>query len=340
MLLDPALVMELFQLTTSMVNIDSVTGNERACGEFLSAYLDRKRFHVELQEVTPGRANILAVRGSPRVVLSTHMDTVPPFIPAREDTDFIYGRGSCDAKGIIACQIMAAQRLAAEGISDFGLLFVVGEEVSSDGAQAANGWSRGTQYIINGEPTENKLAIGSKGILRVDIRTHGRMAHSAYPHLGENAIDKMIDILADIRALRLPSDPVLGPSTLNIGLISGGRAANVVPDQAEAQVLIRTVTPNDELRSTVARVLNGRCEYDFARSTPALRMEKIEGFETEVVAFTTDLPSLGSWGRPILLGPGSISVAHTENECVRKADLVEAVELYCRLVRDLKRRYM
>jgi acetylornithine deacetylase len=196
----------------------------------------------------------------------------------------------------------------------------------------------GTRFMINGEPTENKLALGSKGILRVEICARGRMAHSAYPHLGESAIEKLLDILADLRRMPLPVDPVLGPSTLNIGLISGGRAANIVPDEARADVLIRTVNGTDGLRQNIRRILDGRCEYEFVRETPALRMEKVDGFETDVVAFTTDLPNLTNWGRPLLLGPGSISVAHTDHERVLKVDLARAVELYCQLVRQLKAR--
>jgi acetylornithine deacetylase len=269
-------------------------------------------------------------------VLSTHLDTVPPFFPAREDEEFIYGRGACDAKGIIAAELAAAERLVGEGVGNFGLLFLVGEETVSDGARVANLSPRGAKYIINGEPTDNKLALGSKGILRVDIRTRGKMAHSAYPELGESAVEKLLDILADVRKLPLPADPVLGPATLNIGVISGGRAANVVPDEAQAQVLIRTVDDGRELRAALGRLLSGRAEFEFVRDTPALRMEKLDGFETEVVAFTTDLPSLTRWGRPLLLGPGSIRVAHTEHERVRKADLARAVELYCRLVKELK----
>jgi acetylornithine deacetylase len=330
--------MELFEFTKALVDIESVTGHEGACGEFLRDHLAPRGFQVELQEVSSGRANVLAFRGTPQVVLSTHMDTVPPFFAACEDAEFIYGRGSCDAKGIIACQVAAAERLISEGMTDFGLLFLAGEEVLSDGAQVANGSPRGARYIVNGEPTENKLALGTKGILRLDVRAKGRMAHSAYPHLGENAIEKLLDILADVRKLRLPVDPVLGDSTMNLGVISGGRAANVVPDEADAQILFRTVGPDEGLRRKLASLLDGRCEYDFVRSTPALKMEELDGYESNVVAFTTDLPSLTGWGRPFLLGPGSISVAHTDHECVRKADLVKAVELYCRLVRELKTR--
>ena len=328
--------LDLFNLTRELVSLESITGNEQACGNFLCGFLEARGFRVEMQPVESGRANVLAINGKPEIVLSTHMDTVPPFIPASEDAEFIYGRGSCDAKGIIAAQVIAAQRLAAEGVKDFGLMFLVGEEIMSDGARKANDSPRGTKYMINGEPTENKLALGTKGFLRVDLRARGRMAHSAYPELGESAIEKLLDVLADVRGLALPRDPVLGASTLNIGMISGGRAANVIPDEATAQVVIRTVNDGEGLRQQIERLLEGRCEYEIVRNTPALHMETLPGFETDVVAFTTDLPSLTNWGRPILLGPGSIRVAHTDRECVAKADLTRAVELYCRLVHDLK----
>jgi len=332
------MAMELFELTKTLVNIPSVTGHEGACAEFMRCQLLERRYQVELQPVSDGRSNVLAFHGVPEVVLSTHLDTVPPFVPAREDDEFIYGRGSCDAKGIIASQLFAAERLKDEGIRDFGLLFVVGEETISDGAQAANAAPRGSKYIINGEPTENKLVIGSKGNLRLDLHTEGRMAHSAYPHLGESAIEKLLDILADLRCLPLSHDPVLGASTMNIGVIAGGRAANVIPDEARAEVLFRTVKDSTELRAQIRQLLEGRCEYAFVRDTPALMMEKLDGYETVVVAFTTDLPSLTRWGRPFLLGPGAIGVAHTDQERVPKVELVRAVDLYCRLVRQLKRK--
>jgi acetylornithine deacetylase len=320
------------------VNIESVTGHEKACAEFLQDYLKAGKFQVELQPVSHERANVFARWGKPDVVLSTHLDTVPPFFPAREDGEFIYGRGACDAKGILASQIVAAERLIEEGVEDFALLFLVGEETTSDGAREANLHPCGSRYIINGEPTENKLVIGSKGNLWVDLRARGKMAHSAYPHLGESAIEKLLDILADLRALPLPHDALLGSSTLNIGVISGGRAANVIPDEASAQVLIRTVQDSASLRREISGLLAGRCEFAFVRDTPVMRLEKLEGFETDVVAFSTDVPCLTRWGRPALLGPGSVTEAHTEHERVRRADLVRAVELYCELVRQLKRR--
>jgi acetylornithine deacetylase len=328
--------MELFELTKCLVNMASVTGHEKACTEFVKDYLARSGFQAELMPVSRDRSNVFACWGKPDVVLSTHLDTVPPFAPAHEDAECIYGRGSCDAKGIAAAQLVAAERLKQEGVKDFALLFLVGEETVSDGAREANLHPHGSRYIINGEPTENKLVIGTKGNLRLDLRARGKMAHSAYPHLGQNAIEKLLDVLADVRKLTLPASPVLGSSTMNIGVIAGGRAANVVPDEARAQILIRTVEGSAPLRRRITEIVAGRCELEFVRDTPVLLMEKLEGYETDVVAFTTDLPSLGNWGRPLLLGPGSITVAHTECECVRKADLLAAVELYCRLVRDLK----
>ncbi len=330
--------MNCIELTKALVNIESVTGHEKACAEFLRDHLAARRFQVEMQSVTRDRANVFACWGAPDIVLSTHIDTVPPWAPAREDDDFVYGRGSCDAKGIIAAQVVAAERLVEQGVRDFALLFLVGEETTSDGAREANLHPRGSRYIINGEPTENKLVIATKGNLRLDIRAQGKMAHSAYPQLGESAIEKLLDVLGDLRELPLPTDPDLGPSTMNIGVISGGRAANVVPDMAKAQLLIRSVQESEPLRRQIAGLVGGRCEFEFVRDTPPLRMERLEGYDADVVAFTTDLPALTRWGRPVLLGPGSIAVAHTEGERVRKADLLQAIDLYCRLVRDLKRR--
>lgn len=330
--------MHLFELTKSLVNMASVTGHEKACAEFVKGHLSQLGFQAELMPVSRDRSNVFATWGKPDIVLSTHMDTVPPFFPAHEDDEHIYGRGSCDAKGILAAQVAAAERLKNDGVEDFALLFLVGEETVSDGAREANLHPKGSRYIINGEPTENKLVIGSKGNLRFDIRARGRMAHSAYPELGVNAIDKLLDVLEDIRRIKLPVNPLLGPSTMNIGVISGGRAANVIPDEAVAQILIRVVEDGEPLRKKIVETVGDRCELNFLRATPVLIMEKLDGYETDVVAFTTDLPSLTNWGRPLLLGPGSISTAHTENECVRKSDLTAAADLYYRLVRDLKSR--
>ena len=330
--------MDLFELTKSLVNMASVTGHEKACAEFVKGYLVQLGFQAELMPVSRDRSNVFATWGKPDVVLSTHLDTVPPFFPAHEDADRIYGRGSCDAKGILAAQVTAAERLKRDSVEDFALLFLVGEETVSDGAREANLHPRGSRYIINGEPTENKLVLGCKGNLRIDIRARGKMAHSAYPHLGVNAIDSLLDVLADLRKISLPTNLVLGPSTMNIGMLTAGRAANVVPDAAVAQISIRIVENSEPLRREITELIDGRCELEIVRDTPLLLMEKLEGYETDVVAFATDLPSLTNWGRPLLLGPGSISAAHTERESVRKADLVAAADLYYRLVRDLKGR--
>lgn len=330
--------MDLFELTKNLVNMASVTGHEKACAEFIKGYLLQLGFQAELMPVSRDRSNVFATWGKPDIVLSTHMDTVPPFFPAHEDAEHIYGRGSCDAKGILAAQVSAAERLKRDGVEDFALLFLVGEETVSDGAREANLHPSGSRYIINGEPTENKLAIASKGNLRIDVRARGKMAHSAYPHLGVNAIDKLLDVLVDLRKIPLPVSPVLGPSTMNIGVLTGGRAPNVVPDEAVAQILIRTVENAEPLRQKILETTAGRCEVAIVRDTPVLQMEKLEGYETDVVAFTTDLAALTQWGRPLLLGPGSISKAHTEREYVRKADLVAAADLYYRMVRDLKSR--
>ena len=333
--------MELFELTKKLVDISSVTGDEAACAGFLKDYVARLGFDVELLPVAGDRTNVFAARGKPKVILSTHMDTVPPFYGAREDADFIYGRGSCDAKGIIAAQLTAAERLLGEGASDFGLLFLAGEEVVSDGARAANLMPRGSEYIVNGEPTDNRLIVGTKGMFWVRIEAQGRMAHSSCAEFGESAIEKLLEVLNDVRRLPLPADPVFGPVTVNIGLISGGRAANVVPDHSEADLMYRTVpevrdAPN--LRTQLERVIDGRATLRIVRETLPMRMESVEGFETAVASFTTDLPSLGNWGKPLLIGPGSIHAAHTEDEKVAKAELIKAARIYAQLVRDLGRR--
>jgi acetylornithine deacetylase len=268
--------------------------------------------------------------------MSTHQDTVPPFFSSREDADFIWGRGACDVKGIMAAMILAATRLAEQGERGFGLLFVVGEERNSIGAYTAAKHPRGSRYLINGEPTENLLALGSKGALRYEIEARGRMAHSAYPELGESAIEKMLDTLEALRRIPLPTDPLLGPSTLNIGTITGGRAPNIIPDTAKAEVMIRLVEDGNATREHVKRAAEGRASATEVLCIPALRLKPLEGFATTVVAYTTDIPAFGgAWGEPLLLGPGTIHVAHTSEERVPKLQLVEAVDIYASMVRRL-----
>jgi acetylornithine deacetylase len=338
------------QLTKHLVDIESTTYHEAPAGEFLADYLAAQGYTIERQPVPqpaaghPGagtgvRFNVYAcVPGvTPDVVLSTHMDTVPPFLGScREDADFLYGRGTCDAKGIMAAQIAAAEKLRAAGVR-VGLLFVVGEERDSAGAKIANENPRGSKFLINGEPTDNRLALASKGCLRVEMYAHGKMAHSAYPELGESAIDKLLAALHDIQALKLPVIEGIGDSTMNIGLISGGRAPNVIADKAEAHLLIRLVDSGEDTMAAIRKAAAGRCEIDFSLKLPFVKMRALPGFETMVAKFTTDIPSLTNWGEPFLLGPGSIHVAHTPDEKVSKRELVDCVDLYVELASRLTR---
>jgi acetylornithine deacetylase len=336
------------QLTRQLVDIESTTYNEGLAGAFLHEFLTTQRYTVERTPVvqpdrsnTPGagggeRFNVYAALPgiTPDVVLSTHMDTVPPFFGSSEDDEFLYGRGSCDAKGILAAQIAAADHLREAGVK-VGLLFLVGEERDSAGAAEANLHPKGSKFLINGEPTDNRLALASKGALRVELRARGRMAHSAYPELGDSAIDKLISALHDILALPLPVEPEIGPSTLNIGLIEGGRAPNVVADKAEAHILIRLVGPSDEIKRSILAAVGDRADVDFSLELPFVRMRKVGNLPTMVAKFTTDIPSLTAWGEPFLLGPGSIHVAHTPHEKIAKKELLEAVNLYFELATSL-----
>src|ERR1700685_3884490 len=299
-------------LTRRLVDIESLTYNEGAVGEYLDAFLQERGYAVERMAVTqPGqsrytgpRFNLYASDGKrPDVVLSTHMDTVPPFIPSSEDDLYLYGRGTCDAKGIIAAQLAAGERLREAGVRA-GLLFVVGEERDSAGAKEANLHPKGSRFLINGEPTDNRLALASKGVLRVEVRARGVMAHSAYPELGDSAVHKLVQVLDRLRTLPLPSIEGVGPSTLNIGVIEGGRAPNVIADAASAQVLIRLVGPSEEVRKAVEVAAAGLAEVEYVLEIPFIRMRQIEGLDTMVAAFTTDIPALDQWGEPLLLGPG------------------------------------
>jgi len=329
--------MDLVSLSRRLVDIESVSGNERGVGEFLLAHLTSLGYTTTRMEVSPERFNVYAaVPGrKPEVVFSTHMDTVPPFIPSSEDNHYIYGRGSCDAKGIIAAQIAAAERLRKEGAITPALLFVVGEERDSQGAAVANQHTPGSRFLINGEPTENHIAIASKGALRVEVIARGKMAHSAYPELGESAIDNLLDVLERLRRMKLPKHPEVGPSTLNIGIIEGGEAPNVVPPFAKAHLLYRLVGPSDELKRRIIETVGGAAEVAFVLEIPFVRLRTVVGIPTMVAKFTTDVPGLSNWGEPLLLGPGSIHVAHTERERVEKRQLHEAVEVYCTVAKKL-----
>jgi acetylornithine deacetylase len=331
-------MMNIIQFTRELIDIESISWNEGAAGRFLRDYLLDAGYEVETQAVGEGRFNVLARFGDPLVTYSSHIDTVPPFMPSREDQSNIYGRGACDAKGVISAQIFAAERLRAEGLTDFGLLYLVGEEDGSDGARAANMIPNRNRFLINGEPTENHQAIATKGALRLVIEARGRASHAAYPELGESAIEKLLDILNDIRRAEWPSDAQLGATTYNIGLISGGRRANVVPDAASTELMFRTVSGPDEVFERVLRIVGGRGAVKRGFSIPPVHLRTVASLPaipTSVVRFATDIPSLTRWGEPLLFGPGSIHDAHTAHEYIAKADLERAVETYARLGREL-----
>ena len=322
-------------LARDLVAIESTSGSEAAVIAFADRLLAERGWRTTRIPVSPGREDVLAVAGeAPYVTLSTHLDTVPPFIPPRVDGDRLYGRGSCDAKGIAAAMICAGERLRARGLS-VALLFVVGEETKHDGATAANAWARATGFrsraLINGEPTESVLALGTKGALRCVVRTEGRAAHSAYPHLGRSATMDLVRLLAELDTLALPTDPVLGDTTVNVGSLTGGVADNVIAPWAEARLMARIVRPADELKATLTQWVAGRASLAWGEEVPPVRMGAVDGCRTAVMAYATDVPVLADWGVPHLFGPGTIHVAHTDEEHVEIAELRAAVDAYERL---------
>ena len=339
---DPA-PLDPIALTRQLCEIESTTYHEGPAGDFLADFLARRGWTVEKTPVpqpaesgsSEPRWNVYAgpATGQPDLVFSTHMDTVPPYIPFTEDEEFLHGRGVSDAKGIIAAQVAAAEALRAAGFR-IGLLFVSGEERDSAGAKAANLAPKGSRFLINGEPTDNRLALASKGALRVYLRAHGKMGHSAYPELGDSAVHKLVEVLARLLALDLPVTDI-GPSTLNIGQIHGGHAPNVIADKAEAQILVRLVGDSAPVRRAILEAAKGLAEVDFTLEIPFVRLRAVEGLPTMIAKFTTDIPQLSNWGEPLLLGPGSIHVAHTPREKLAKKELLEAVELYVQVAKRL-----
>jgi acetylornithine deacetylase len=322
-------------LARTLIDIESTTGQEGAVGRVLAGYLRERGYSVLEQPLEGGRINVIAAVGEPEVVFSTHFDCVPPFFPSRVDGGVLHGRGACDATGILAAQVGAAERLRATGETRIGLVFVSGEERGSDGAKAANTIASKSRFLINGEPTELKLGLATRGCFRVRLTAHGRAAHSGYPELGESAIEKLLDVLHDLRAGSWPADPVLGRTHYTVGLISGGVAPNVIPPKADAEVFFRTVGAHDALRSALAAAVAGRVEIEEILELPAVRLHTVPGFETEVFAYFSDVPFLTNWGTPLLLGPGTIHVAHTDREHVLIADLERAVDLYADLAARL-----
>ena len=332
--------MSPFTLTRQLIDIPSLTGDEKSVGGFLATHLATLGYNVEQQEIANDRFNVIATTGGPpRIVFSTHMDTVPPFIASSEDGEYIYGRGSCDAKGIIAAQIFAAERLRQSGLNTVGLLFTVDEELSSHGAQAANKHPLGREcrFLINGEPTDNRLATGTKGSLRLIITTEGRAAHSAYPEVGESAIEKLLDILQKIRAIDWQGDSFFGDTTCNIGVLNGGTRPNVIPDHARAELQIRLATDIERVKPAVEEAIAGRAKVEYASAHNPVRLVSVEGFDNCVVRFTTDVPYLSNWGQPLLIGPGSILDAHTDREKIAKHELKRAVDLYVALANKLSK---
>lgn len=334
------MVTDPISLTRQLVDIESITENEAAVGHFLSGYLTKQGLQVEKTPVPRAgggeRFNVYAgmAETTPDIVFSTHMDTVPPFIASREDDEYIYGRGSCDAKGIIAAQIAAAEKLREAGVR-VGLLFLVGEERGSHGAKVANLQPKGSRFLINGEPTDNRLAIASKGALNVILHAHGKMAHSAYPELGDSAVHKLVRALDRILQIPLPVDPQVGPATLNIGTVTGGHAPNVIADEASASLLVRLVGPADGIRAALHQAAGQDAELDVTLEIPFQPLRKLDGLPTMTAAFTTDIPALSNWGEPLLLGPGSIHVAHTPHERLSKRELHEAIDLYVQIAHRL-----
>jgi len=332
------------RLTRELVEIESITYHEGPVGDFLAELLAGRGWQLEKMAVPPPtdaasggpRWNVYGgpAEGAPDLVFSTHMDTVPPYMAFREDEEFLYGRGVCDAKGIMAAQIAAAEALRTAGFS-VGLLFVSGEERDSAGAKVANEQPRGSRFLINGEPTDNRLAVASKGALRSILRSRGTMAHSAYPELGDSAVHKLVEALANILHLDLPVTEDVGPTTVNVGLVNGGRAPNVIADKAEAQVLTRLVGDSGPVRQAILKACEGFAEVDFTLEIPFVRLRAVPGLPTMVAKFTTDIPWLSNWGEPLLLGPGSIHVAHTPDERIAKRELLEAVQLYVKVAKQL-----
>lgn len=328
----------LFRDLVDWIEIPSVTGDEESYGDALSCALADKGFAVERQEVQPGRFNLLARAGAPEVVFCTHLDTVPPFFGSSTDADFVHGRGSCDAKGQAACMLAAGARLLAEGEDRVGFLFTVGEEVDSSGAAFANAhlaepWA--PRFVIVGEPTESTFVAAHKGIYKTRLVAEGVAGHSSQD-VGPSAVHRIVDCVGRLLDAEWGRHEVLGEGTLNIGRISGGVAANVVADQAEADVLVRAVEPPAAVEARLRSCLcdGVRLEGAFKCFGPVEFLVP-EGESAATVAFGTDAPHMPRWGTPLLFGPGSILDAHTDHEKVSKRDLAACVERHVATVKGL-----
>jgi len=328
--------MDPFELTKRLIAIPSVTGTEREIGEFLSAHLLSLGYRVERQNVAGDRFNVFAFAGDGRVMFCTHLDTVPPAtLPVREDDDFLYGRGACDTKGIIAAMLEAGERLRKSGASNFGYMFLVGEETDSIGAKAANTLKWNSEYVIVGEPTQNELARAQKGTFIVNLTVTGRAAHSGYPEKGISAIKQLIEILQESEGADWGSDPVLGKGTFNVGVFHGGDAANIVPPKATASIMIRVVEPHQRVEEKIRRIVGNRASMEIVGASDPLMLHVVDGFATTVVSFGSDAPHLPNTGKRLLIGPGSILDAHRPDEKISKRELLRGIDLYEGLVRKL-----
>ncbi|MFN8572625.1 MAG: M20/M25/M40 family metallo-hydrolase [Gemmatimonadaceae bacterium] len=328
-------MIDVVALAAELLAIESPTGGEGKAVDYVSRWLVSRGWNVTVQEVSPGRGNVWASRAGGGVALSSHLDTVPPYIPPRLAAERLYGRGACDAKGIVAAMLAASEVLVAEGEERVDLLFVVGEEKGSDGARAANRLPATSRFLINGEPTESKLAVGAKGSLRVHLRTRGKEAHSAYPHLGQSAIEPMLKLLPTIHGVQWPTDAKLGETTVNIGTIRGGTEANIIPGACEVELMFRLVGDVREVKERLEAWVGDRAELSYGSHIPAQNFHTISGFDAGPVAYTSDIPLLDRWGTPLLFGPGSIHVAHTPDEYIDVGELRAAVNAYARMIRAL-----
>ena len=326
---------DLVGFARALVDIDSTTGREQEAAAFIARTLRASGWHVDEQPLTDGRFNVIAKIGEPRVILSTHFDCVPPFFPSRIEGTKLYGRGSCDAKGILAAQVAAAEGARNAGRTDVGLLFVAGEERGSDGAKAANGWPTKSRFLINGEPTDNRLGAATKGVYRARLTATGRAAHSSQPELGESAIDKLVDALVAVRRVTWPTDPLLGATNYSVGLISGGVAPNVIAPIASAELMFRTVGDYLDVRALLADAIASLASVDDVLVVPPVRLHTVDGFDTAIFGYTTDVPFLDAWGTPLLLGPGSVTVAHTDEENIDLDELSAAAGCYAQLIASL-----
>lgn len=323
--------MTVQDIARQLIDIPSVTGEEEHVLLAIESLLAEMGIPVERQPVADRRWNLFAGwRGDDTVAFCTHVDTVPPWYPSRVEDGMLFGRGACDTKGIIASMLVAGQQLLQKGITP-GYLFVVGEETDSIGARTAAASGRRASAIIVGEPTDNHLASGHKGVVSYFLRTRGKASHSAYPERGHSAIHDLLDIIADIRSQDWGENEILGSATLNIGLIRGGVALNTFAPDAEASLMHRIVDDAASRSKMVEEIVAGRADIEFQTISEPQFLETLPGFPVKSVNFGTDIPHLRPMGRCLLAGPGSVHDAHTDHERIGIAEMEEAVDMYVRL---------